>query len=690
MTSPENITDDASPYWPRALGLLVSILIACGVLYAAAPEPAVAQRLTSELTGRDLARQLTEHLSKADPDAASHPIALTLVGPEHVTVATRDALVSNPKLTADPLGAPFTLTANLDAGSVSTAVISSGDPKPVASSTRRVGSWISMLPPALAVLLAVFTRRLILSLATALIVGAAAQVGWWPHSALYKAGESYIVGPIADTFNLYIIAFTISLVGMVHVMLRSGGLAGLLEIVRTRATGARSTRVATALMGAVVFFDDYANTIVVGSTMRPLTDARLICREKLAYLVDSTSAPIAGIAVVSTWIGYEVGLFDVLSQQLALGKSGYEIFFEILPLRFYCLLTLFFVLANAYSGRDFGPMLTAERRARATGALLREGAKPLGASALEALRPPEGAPLRARNAIIPVALVLTSVVFGMFWSGWSSADGASLPSLLGALSGKPFPLGQAIGEMASFTTWRDAFSNANGAKVLCSSAILGSLLSITLAVSQRILPIRDALLSWAKAIPGMRTAISILVLAWAMRSLCDDLSTSVYLIGAVQDFLSPLWLPVVTFALAALVAFATGTSWGTMGILLPAMIPLAHHMSLNQPGSEMVVALCLGAVLDGAIFGDHCSPISDTTVMSSIASACDHLDHVRTQIPYAVTTMLAAAIFGYVGVAQGLHPTVALILGALSLAAVLALVGKHVPDADEDAEPSAA
>jgi Na+/H+ antiporter NhaC len=656
----------------------------CAVLYAAAPEPVVAQRLTAELTGRALAEPALAHLSETSPDATSHPVTVSLDGPAHLTEPALAALLANPKLTASGSGTPLTLTSALDGPSV-TSTLSAGAPKPIGSSSRRVGTWVSMLPPALAVLLAVFTRRLILSLAAALLVGAAAQAGWMPHSALYKAGASYVVGPVADTFNLYIIAFTISLVGMVHVMLRSGGLAGLLEVVRARATGARSTRVATALMGAAVFFDDYANTIVVGATMRPLTDARRICREKLAYLVDSTSAPIAGVAVVSTWIGYEVGLFDVLSQQLALGKSGYEIFFEILPLRFYCLLTLFFVLANAYSGRDFGPMLAAERRARATGALLREGAEPLGAGQLGDLHPPEGAPLRARNATLPVALVLCGVIFGMYWSGWSGEGGASLPSLLGALSGKPVPLGEALSGLGSFTVWRDAFSNADGAKVLCSSAVLGSLLAIALAASQRIITVADAARSWARAIPGMRTAVSILVLAWAMRSLCDDLSTSVYLIGAVQDLLAPLWLPVVTFALAALVAFATGTSWGTMGILLPAMIPLAHHMSTTQPGAEIIVALCLGAVLDGAIFGDHCSPISDTTVMSSIASACDHLDHVRTQIPYAVTTMLAAASFGYVGVAQGLHPAAALALGALALLGVLFTLGKHVPDADAEA-----
>ena len=178
-------------------------------------------------------------------------------------------------------------------------------------------------------------------------------------------------------FNLYVIGFTLSLVGMVHVILKMGGMAGLLERVKRFARSARATRVTTALMGFVLFFDDYANTIVVGSTMRPLTDARRISREKLAYLVDATSAPVAGLAVVSTWIGFEVGLFEELRVQLGMAQSGYAIFFEILPLRFYCIFTLCFVLLCAWSGRDFGPMRRAEERAWVEGRLWREGSSTL-------------------------------------------------------------------------------------------------------------------------------------------------------------------------------------------------------------------------------------------------------------------------------------------------------------------------
>lgn len=553
--------------------------------------------------------------------------------------------------------------------------------KPLVDAKRRLGSWSALLPPLIAVLMALYFKQLLLALGMAVWLGAALETSFMPHTATWFALSHYLWGTLISGFNLYVIGFTVSLVGMVHVMLRMGGLAGLLEQLSKVAKGARSTRLATALMGMAIFFDDYANTVVVGSTMRPLSDARLISREKLAYLVDSTSAPVAGLAIISTWIGYEVGLFSELATQLELNTSGYAIFFEILPLRFYCLLTLGFVIINSLMGRDFGPMLKAERRAL-TGEVLREGSTPLTHVALESLAPEPEAPKRWYNAVIPIFFVINAAMLGMFWSGWRGQGGANIPSLQDALWGgstssalaRAWQL--AAPDMLRFTAWREALSSADNAKVLCISAVLGSLLAIGLATTQRLLSLRQASIAWLRAIPGMRMAIAILVLAWAIRSVCDDLGTSLYLVGAIDGLLSPQWLPMLTFALAAIVAFSTGTSWGTMGILLPAMIPLAHMMTQGMAQGPLLLLLCFGAVLDGAIFGDHCSPISDTTVMSSIASGVDHLDHVRTQLPYATLTMAAAAGFGYIGVAFGLPSWAALVLGLGSLALWLRIVGK--------------
>lgn len=664
---------------------IASVLIAIMVLHSAQAPMRVQHTMVDGALLRSNAKALTK---KVKTQLKTTRVNLMLQG---TRVEQKEVLRTLSGLTHDPTAPQLTLTFAHDEthGRLGAHIFLPQREKTkellsAKTTSQRIGSWVSLLPPIIAVLIALCFKRLILALASAVLLGAALQVSFLPHKVVALTASKYLWGTTVNAFNLYVIAFTISLVGMVHVMLRMGGLAGLLAKLSRVAKDARSTKLATILMGGAIFFDDYANTVVVGSTMRPLTDAMKISREKLAYLVDSTSAPVAGLAVVSTWIGYEVGLFKEMSDQLGMGVSGYAIFFDILSLRFYCILTLCFVVLCSLTNRDFGPMLKAERRA-ASGILLRPGSTPLTSVNLEHLTPPEHTPERWLNAVLPVLCVIMSVCIGMFWSGWS-AEGSikSIPSLLDVLSPKATwgQLGQAWGvaasDMGSWTKWRDAFSNADGAFVLCVSAMMGSVLSIVLAVTQRLLSLKQALIAWARAFPGMWMAVVILVLAWAIRAVCDDLGTSLYLVGAIQDFITPLWLPLLTFGLAAIIAFATGTSWGTMGILLPTMIPLAHTMTQGSPEGHLILMLCFGAVLDGAIFGDHCSPISDTTVMSSISSSCDHLDHVRTQIPYALTTMTAAAGLGYVGVARGLPIWMAYVLSILGFLGWLFLVGRRV------------
>ena len=527
--------------------------------------------------------------------------------------------------------------------------------KPVhTEATQRVGDWKSILPPLIAILAALFLRQIVLAMVAGVWFGALVVARYNPVEGTLQTGD-YLVSNITDTFNLYIIGFTFALVGMVHVIIRMGGMAGVLNEVAKLARSARSTRVATALMGFVIFFDDYANTIVVGTTMRPMTDEQKISREKLAYIVDSTSAPIAGLAIISTWIGYEVGLFEDLAHQLHLDMSGYEIFLGIIPFRFYCIFALALVLWNVFQSRDFGPMLAAERRACQKGQVIAPGAVPLTRKSFLEIGPRENIAQRWYNAAIPVALVIAATMGGVFWSG----------------HGDPAELG-------SWQAWQDAFSTADSAMVLFWAAALGSAVAVLLAISQKLLSPLEAIKAWLKTIPSMWMAVAILVLAWAIRSVCDDLGTSIYLVGAVEGLITLAMLPLITFALAAVVAFATGTSWGAMGILLPTMVPLAAQLGDGTPTAMLILMLCFAAVLDGAIYGDHCSPISDTTIMSSIAAGSDHIDHVRTQMPYATLAMLFAAGCGYVGVALGLSPWLALPLGIIGVGLVLRIVGRSV------------
>ena len=535
-----------------------------------------------------------------------------------------------------------------------------------------VDGW-SLFPPLVAILAAVFTGRLILGLAVAILSGALlslpASTPFYalPYAVLRHALLDFLWIPLKDSFQLYILGFTASLIGMARVVSLSGGAQGIAALLATRAESARSTRAATFLTGMAIFFDDYANTLVVGSTMRPIADRFRISREKLAYLVDSTAAPVAGVAVISTWIGFEVGLFDDAMRQLGSGISGYELFFRALPTRFYCLLTLAFIALSILLQRDFGPMLKAERRARSSGQVLAPGARPLTGSTGDALQVAPGVRAHWATAAAPVGLVICAVLVGMHLDTWN-ADQVSAVRQQHSLLSRPY--------------WTAVFSHADNSKVMFLAALAGSALAFAIALSRRD-PGGRLLLSpwlvfktWIKGITGFYYALVILVLAWSIKETCKAVDTATYLIASLSGFLEPTLLPILVFLLAALVAFSIGTSWTTMAILLPAMLPLAHGM-----GGMALTVLVASAVLDGAIFGDHCSPISDTTVLSSIASSCDHVDHVKTQIPYALLTMTTAAVCGYLGTTLLYSPYFGLLLGVAVFLLILLFLGRN-PDAE--------
>ncbi|MCA9546842.1 MAG: hypothetical protein KC613_20695, partial [Myxococcales bacterium] len=538
----------------------------------------------------------------------------------------------------------------------------------------RAGDWLSLLPPLVALLLAVAFRHVVVALLSAVLVGAVVLQGGNPAWALWLEIKSLALAPaaffgaevtldgylgrvIADSFNLQILGFTFALVGLVALVGRMGGTRGLVDRLSRFARGPRSAQAVTSFMGTALFFDDYANTVVVGTTGRSLTDRNRISREKLAYIVDSTSAPVAGVAIVSTWIGYEVGLFDDLLAVLAtvpdLPKSGYELFFQVLPLRFYCLFALALVFLGALTGRDMGAMLKAERRARSGGPLAPGKADAEGPEQLEA----PGVVPRARNAIIPIGAVLAAIVAWIIWGG--SAGMASFSPL-------------------SLADWKAVFEADyvadNTAFILLGSALIGSGVAFALALIPRTLTVRDAGKAYLSGLSTLAEAAAVLILAWAIKSVCDELGTGMALVALIGDALPPVALPVTVFVLAGLVAFATGTSWGTMALVLPVAAPLAATLS----GEPLVVYACLGAVLDGAIWGDHCSPISDTTVLSSTASGCPHLAHVRTQFPYATLAMVAAGAAGYVGVVVGVPVWAAYPLGLGIMAGGLYVFGRRV------------
>ncbi|RMH98750.1 MAG: Na+/H+ antiporter NhaC family protein, partial [Calditrichaeota bacterium] len=512
--------------------------------------------------------------------------------------------------------------------------------------------------------MALITRQVIVALFFGIWLGATFVFGYDPLSGFLHTLDDYIVNAVADRDHAFILIFSLALGGMVGVITKSGGTQGIVEKLAQYARNARGGQLATWFMGVLIFFDDYANTLIVGNTMRPLSDKLRISREKLSYLVDSTAAPVSNIAIISTWIGYEISLINESFQSLGIDSNAYITFIKTIPFNFYPIYTLAFGLMVALLLRDFGPMWKAEYRTRTTGEVLAPDATPLANLASEDIVADEGVPKRWYNALIPVLVVILGVCVGLVVTGLQSvrAEGVDLSQL-------PF-----IEQLSKIVGSSDSFS------VLMWAAFLGSLTAIGMALAQRLLSLHQAMEAWVAGVRSMIMAAIILTSAWAIGAVCTDISTAQYVVHLTEQYLSPHWLPLMIFLSAGVIAFATGTSWGTMAILMPIAIPMAHAFPQSDPSIDAAHAMGLllcstAAVLAGATFGDHCSPISDTTVMSSMASGADHIDHVRTQLPYAAASALIAAVCGYIPVGFGLSNWVVLPLGLLATFLVVRFLG---------------
>ena len=510
--------------------------------------------------------------------------------------------------------------------------------------------WTSLLPPLAAILLAVAFRQVVLALLVGVWLGAVLVFHTDPFTGLLRTADTYIIGSLLDSGHLTVLVFSFLLGGMLGVIHRMGGTRGLVALVSPWARSPRSGQLSTWIMGILVFFDDYANTLLVGTTMRPVTDRLRISREKLAYIVDSTAAPVASIALISTWIGVEVGLIQDAFAGAGIPGDPFAAFVASLPYRFYPIFALVFGFLVALTGRDFGPMLRAERRARGKGEVLRPGAMPLADFDNAALEPPADQPHRWLNAAIPVGVVVAGVLLFIYLGGRKAALAA----------GKPLDLKTVVGSADSYSA-------------LLWASFLGSLTALLLAVGQRILSLNQAVEAWLHGAKSLYLAAVILTLAWSIGMITRQMDTAGYLVHLFGETLSPHWIPVLVFLASGTTSFATGSSWSTMAILMPLVIPLAHRMA---PGDALLLSGTISSVLAGSVWGDHCSPISDTTVLSSMASSSDHVDHVNTQLPYAITVAVVGMLVGDIPTAFGLPFWVSWVVGAGILWVLLRTLGR--------------
>ncbi|QGJ69072.1 Sodium:proton antiporter [Planctomycetales bacterium 10988] len=525
--------------------------------------------------------------------------------------------------------------------------------------------FLSLLPPLIAITLALFTRRILISLLIGIFVGSWLLLGdlnqgGHPIQAVIDTFEGRLWPTLLEETNLRVIAFTLFMGAMVGVIHRCGGNQGLVNLVSPFANTRPRGQVMTWLLGLVIFFDDYANTVLLGHTLRPITDRLKISREKLAFLVDSTSAPVAGLAIISTWIAGEVSYLEKGFEQVGMEANAYEIFIATIPYRFYVLYCLLFVGIIAISGRDFGAMLRAEKDAQNQD---NPSTNKINKDKTQTNHPPP----RARNSLIPVLTVIC-VTGILLW-----------------ITGK-----NAIAELPQTeqTFWQ-LIGASDAYLALFYGSLAGMAVAVLLVIWQKLLPLNDLGDTLWEGAGLMVPSIAILILAWALSDLTgeDALGTGPYAASLLSGWMPIAGLPSLFFLLSAAVSFATGTSWGTMALLIPQAVALS--ISLLQADGETIslanpiLLATLGSVLAGAIFGDHCSPISDTTVLSSQSSGCDHLRHVTTQLPYAITVGLTALVLGTIPAGFAISPYLILPLGIFFLGFIVYKLGRVPTPSDE-------
>lgn len=527
---------------------------------------------------------------------------------------------------------------------------------------EKFGIW-TIVPPLVAIVLAFITKNVVISLFIGALAGCfMLKIGgmnvFEGFVQAFLDLIQRILNSLADPWNAGIILQVLAIGGVISLVGKMGGARAIAEALAKRAKTPRSAQLVTWFLGLLVFFDDYANSLIVGPIMRPVADKLKISRERLAFIIDATAAPIAGLAIISTWIGLEVGLIKDSFTQIGMSVDAFGVFLETIPFRFYNILILAFVVITTIMLRDFGPMRKAELNAR-------KGINEVvEAENEEEMMVKEGVKLSIWNAIIPIGTLILSALASFYYSGYSSIMLGENTALIELLNNSPF----------SFSSIQQAFSAADASTALFQSAILASIVAIGMAVWKKIFTVTEAVDAWIDGMKGLLITGVILLLAWSLSSVIKDLGTAKYLVTLLSDTIPAFLLPSIIFILGAIISFATGTAYGTMGILMPLAIPLGYSVSSDMG----YVIVCTSAVLTGAIFGDHCSPISDTTILSSMGAGCNHIEHVRTQMWYAIFVAIVTVVFGYIPAGFGVPVYIILPIAIVILIVLIRLIGKPV------------
>lgn len=512
---------------------------------------------------------------------------------------------------------------------------------------------LSLVPPLAVIILALLTRQVLLSFFVAVWLGGIIYARGNPISGFVEAMK-WIVAGLGNSWNAGMFILTLGLAGVIAVMIRSGGAHAIANTFAKYATNRRRAMFLTYLFGWIIFVSDYINDMVVGSVMQPLAREKRVSSEKLSYIVDTTASPVSAIAVISAWIGFMIGLINSAYNELGITQeSAYMGFLHSIPYNLYCIVALILVAYVALSGRDWGPMLKAELRAIKEGKYTSDEASPLIPGGLfEILEPSEKTPKRVINFVVPVLSLLLIVFVGAWFLG-GGPEGVS---------------------------YVDALNNADWNILLMCASFGPAVIAFGLYYIQKIMNIKEFMDTY---IEGMKQGLLgplILVMAWSLGNTTKALGTADFVVSVAQNVVSPYAVPLIIFLVACVMSFTTGTSWGTFAVLTPIAVPLAYHTAVasNAPVMQIIHAT-IGAIFAGGVFGDNIGIQSDTTIMSSMFSGADVVDHFKTQLPYA----LQASIGAFIGYAVTIYLSTSPILGIV-IGAIIA-IGLHYVLSERDA-----
>lgn len=501
---------------------------------------------------------------------------------------------------------------------------------------KTYASILSLLPPVIAIVLALITKEVYSSLVIGIVVGGFIYAGGNFEIAINHVLFDGFVSSLADSYNMGIVIFLVLLGALVSMMNKAGGSAAFgrwaSKHIKTR-TGAQ---LATILLGCLIFIDDYFNCLTVGSVMRPVCDEKKVSRAKLSYLIDATAAPVCIIAPISSWAAAVAGF-----ARGAGAENGISLFVQAIPYNFYALFTILMMVVIAVAKIDYGPMRLHEKNASEKGDLFTTGDR---VEASDEKINPKG---KVLDLVLPVAVLIVTCVIGMIYSG-------------GFFDGVGFI---------------EAFSNSDASVGLVIGASIAIIFAIAYLLIRRVISFKDAMESLPEGFKAMVPAILILTCAWTLKAMTDSLGARIYISQLVEGSAGAFQalLPAIIFLIAIGLSFATGTSWGTFGILIPIVLSV---FEASNPLTIVAISACMA----GAVCGDHCSPISDTTIMASAGAQSDHLNHVSTQLPYAMTaagiSFVTYVIAGFLA-GSGLA-IIALPIGAVITVATLLIIKKAV------------